>query len=104
MPRPILCLPALCLPLLVLACGNYTGQNGLNAYPDGYIPIPLYEAGPPVMFDGTIPKDAPGSREGSADAPVDVAVETTKEAAADAPSEGAVEASPDAPRDGAGPG
>jgi hypothetical protein len=99
-------LPALSLPLLVLACGNNTGQNGLNAYPDGYIPIPLYEAGPPVMFDGTFPKDAhgEGSKEGSADAPVDVAIEATKEAAVDAPSEGAVEASPDAPRDGAGPG
>jgi hypothetical protein len=104
MPRPTLCLPALCLPLLVLACGNYAGQNGLKEYPDGYIPVPVYEAGPPVVFDGSLDarRDAPkeGSNEGSVDAPTDA----TKEAAADAPSEGAVEASPDGPRDGAGPG
>ena len=107
MLRHTLCLPALSLPLLVVACGNYAGQNGLDASPDGYIPIPVYEAGPPRVFDGSFDaRDASGegSKEGAADAPADVPAEATKEGAVDGPSEGATDALPDGPRDGSGPG
>jgi len=110
MRRPTLLLPSLGLPLLVVACGNNVGQNGLDTYPDGYTPIPVYEAGKTAMFDGSFDasfdaRDAvgEGSREGAADAPADVKSETTPEGAVDAPPpDGGADAPSDAPHEGSG--
>jgi hypothetical protein len=43
---------------IALACTGPFGQNGLDAPKDGTLPIPLYEAGAPIEFDGSLDADA----------------------------------------------
>jgi hypothetical protein len=101
MRRIPLALPVLSMPALLLACTSNAGQNGLEALPDGYIPIPSYEASPVQEFDGSFEAGDAPSEGAPADAVTDVRPEAAKEGSADAPpAEGAA----DAPHDGPGPG
>ncbi len=102
MHRTLLFLPAIALPWLFVACTN-AGQNGLESEPDGYIPIPFYEASPPPSVDGSFETgDGPDGRsDGSADGAKEASAETGGEAAQDAPT---TDGPADASHDGAGPG
>jgi hypothetical protein len=101
MRRTPLALPVFALPALLLACTSNAGQNGLEALPDGYIPIPSYEASTIQEFDGSFEAGDAHSEGASTDTGTDARADAATEAAADAP---AAEGATDAPHDGAGPG
>jgi hypothetical protein len=101
MQRSKLIWSVLALPWLIFACSNIAGDNGLDANSDGYIPIPLYETGPPPTFDGSF--DSGDAADVTIEAsPVDGPTEAAaKEGGADGPP---AESSADGPHEGASPG
>jgi hypothetical protein len=103
MRRHLLVFAASFLPMITFACSD-TGDNLLKADPDGYTPIPLYEASPPPVFDGSS-ESGDALEEGGAEAGMDARADAhdggMKEASGDGPSsEAAMDAPGDAPADG----
>jgi hypothetical protein len=104
MHRTTLIWSVIALPCLILACSNIAGDNGLDASSDGYIPIPLYEAGPPPTFDGSF--DAGDAADVTIDGSGDGHTEgAAKEAGMDGPTpDGAADGPTDGPHEGASSG
>ena len=97
MHRSSLLIIAIGAPLLAFACSDYTGQNLLETLPDGRTRIPVYEAGPPIVFDGSFDSSLDAASEAEAQA-TDAAPDNAVDAG-DASKEGGREGSADAPLD-----